>query len=46
MNGEKKIFTDSGIEVKKIYTAEDIKSNSLELPGEIPFTRGVQPDMY
>ncbi|HVE60576.1 MAG TPA: methylmalonyl-CoA mutase family protein, partial [Chitinophagaceae bacterium] len=46
MNEGKKIFTDSGIEVKKIYTAEDIKSNSLELPGEVPFTRGVQADMY
>jgi methylmalonyl-CoA mutase N-terminal domain/subunit len=36
----KKIFTDSGIEIKEVYTAGG------ELPGEFPFTRGVQPDMY
>ncbi len=46
MNEEKKIFTDSGIEIKKLYTQEDALSNSLELPGQFPFTRGVQPDMY
>ena len=47
---EKKIFTDSGIEVKPVYTAADVTSsdelaNDL-LPGEFPFTRGIQPDMY
>ncbi|MDQ3682609.1 MAG: methylmalonyl-CoA mutase family protein [Bacteroidota bacterium] len=46
MNEEKKIFTDSDIEIKKLYTQEDALSNSLELPGQFPFTRGVQPDMY
>lgn len=39
----KKIFTDSGIEIKPLYT-DPIPSN--ELPGEFPFTRGIQPDMY
>jgi methylmalonyl-CoA mutase N-terminal domain/subunit len=39
----KKIFTDSGIEIKPLYT-EPVPSN--ELPGEYPFTRGIQPDMY
>jgi methylmalonyl-CoA mutase N-terminal domain/subunit len=39
----KKIFTDSGIEIKPLYT-EPVPSN--ELPGEFPFTRGIQPDMY
>src|SRR5689334_9397952 len=39
----KKIFTDSGIEVKPLYTSHASKS---ELPGEYPFTRGIQPDMY
>ncbi len=39
----KKIFTDSGIEIKPLYT-ESVPSN--ELPGEFPFTRGIQPDMY
>jgi methylmalonyl-CoA mutase, N-terminal domain len=47
MSAENKILTDSGIEVKKIYTSADIAANpALELPGTFPFTRGVQPDMY
>ena len=46
MNEEKKIFTDSGIEIKKIYTPEDVRLNSTEWPGQAPFTRGVQADMY
>jgi methylmalonyl-CoA mutase, N-terminal domain len=45
MSSDKK-FTDSGIEVKKLYTAEDMPSNRQDVPGEYPFTRGVQPDMY
>src|SRR5215207_4889410 len=41
----KKVFTDSGIEIKPLYTKED-NDASIEQPGEFPFTRGVQPDMY
>jgi methylmalonyl-CoA mutase N-terminal domain/subunit len=37
--------TDSGIEIKPVYTAEDV-AGELELPGEFPFTRGPYPDMY
>lgn len=37
--------TDSGIEVKPVYTADDVEGE-LELPGEYPFTRGPYPDMY
>src|SRR6266511_138112 len=37
--------TDSDIEVKPIYTAEDAPEE-LELPGEFPFTRGPHPDRY
>ncbi len=37
--------TDSGIEIKPLYTSTDASINN-ELPGEFPFTRGVQPDMY
>jgi methylmalonyl-CoA mutase, N-terminal domain len=37
--------TDSGIEIKPVYTAADT-SDDLELPGEFPFTRGPYPDMY
>jgi methylmalonyl-CoA mutase N-terminal domain/subunit len=38
--------TDSGIEVKPVYTAEDVRGLELERPGEFPFTRGPYPDMY
>src|SRR6478735_10634693 len=37
--------TDSGIELKPVYTAEDAPAE-LELPGEYPFTRGPYRDMY
>jgi methylmalonyl-CoA mutase N-terminal domain/subunit len=40
---EKKILTDSDIEIRKLY-CDAIPMN--EKPGEFPFTRGVQPDMY
>src|SRR5471030_1212960 len=36
-----KRFTSSCIEIKPVYNAEGGK-----LPGEFPYTRGVQPDMY
>ena len=39
---EKKFITDSGIEIKQLYTGED----HLGLPGEWPYTRGIQADMY
>ena len=43
----KKFFTDSGIEIKKLYTSEDVSENiSKEEPGRYPFTRGVKADMY
>src|SRR5437667_12603623 len=37
--------TDSGIEIKPVYTAEDAPEQ-LELPGEFPYTRGPHKDMY
>lgn len=40
------VFTDSGIEIKKFYTPEDLPVTANELPGEFPYTRGVQADMY
>ncbi|MGN6292853.1 MAG: acyl-CoA mutase large subunit family protein [Chitinophagaceae bacterium] len=47
MPEEKKIFTDSGIEIDPVYSAGSPASEaSAEKPGEYPFTRGVQPDMY
>ena len=44
--GEDLRETDAGIEVKPIYTADDVAGIELELPGEVPFTRGPYPTMY
>ena len=42
--------TDSGLEVDTVYTPEDLKefdyADALGYPGEYPYTRGVQPNMY
>jgi methylmalonyl-CoA mutase N-terminal domain/subunit len=43
--GEERRETDSGIEIKPVYTASDAP-DELEAPGEFPFTRGPYPDMY
>ncbi|TSJ44214.1 methylmalonyl-CoA mutase [Mucilaginibacter corticis] len=40
---DKKRVTTSGIEIREVYTEP---SNMTELPGEYPFTRGIQKDMY
>src|SRR4051812_34916235 len=42
-------FTDSGIEIKPIYTDADVPDDLPERlgePGEFPFTRGVHREMY
>jgi methylmalonyl-CoA mutase N-terminal domain/subunit len=45
--GDPRRFTDSGIEIKPVYTAEDIKGDlDLGRPGEFPYTRGVHAEMY
>jgi methylmalonyl-CoA mutase, N-terminal domain len=36
----------SGIEIKKVYHAEDAAADLPGEPGQFPFTRGVQSDMY
>ncbi|MES2649950.1 MAG: methylmalonyl-CoA mutase family protein [Bacteroidota bacterium] len=46
MNNDSLRFTDSGIEIKKLYTNNDLQEPLKELPGEFPYTRGVQADMY
>ena len=43
MSEEKKIFTESGIEIKQVYSSHKTEN---ETSGEFPFTRGIQPDMY
>jgi methylmalonyl-CoA mutase N-terminal domain/subunit len=40
---EKEFQTDSGIEIERVYTRHEPVN---EKPGEYPFTRGIQPDMY
>ncbi|RYY35568.1 MAG: methylmalonyl-CoA mutase [Sphingobacteriaceae bacterium] len=40
---EKKFTTTSGIEIKEVYTEP---SGMNELPGEFPYTRGIQKNMY
>jgi methylmalonyl-CoA mutase N-terminal domain/subunit len=37
--------SDSGIEIKTLYTSNDYVPVE-DLPGDFPYTRGVQPDMY
>jgi methylmalonyl-CoA mutase N-terminal domain/subunit len=40
-------FTDSGIEVKALYTEEDLPEDlRLGEPGAFPYTRGVHREMY
>ncbi len=45
-----KFETDSGIEVDTVYAPEDLDgldyAEKLGYPGEYPYTRGVQPNMY
>lgn len=43
MSEEKKFKTTSGIEIKEVYES---KNRNVEMPGEYPFTRGIQKDMY
>jgi len=49
-NRPKKIFNESGIEVKELYTAEDVAASGgvemVGLPGQYPFTRGIHREMY
>ncbi len=40
---EKKFTTTSGIEIKEVYSEP---RSITERPGEFPFTRGIQKDMY
>ena len=48
-NGAAK-YTDSGIEVRSLYTDEDLAGwdagTRLGRPGEAPYTRGIYPSMY
>ncbi len=45
-----KFLTDSGIELRRVYSPLDVQEidyrNDLGFPGEYPYTRGIQPTMY
>jgi methylmalonyl-CoA mutase N-terminal domain/subunit len=45
MADSNKKYTDSGIEIKPVYTKLD-EQPEIAQPGDFPFTRGIQPDMY
>jgi methylmalonyl-CoA mutase N-terminal domain/subunit len=46
------LFSDSGIELKRLYTQQDLQERGFDymrdlgFPGEYPFTRGIDPSMY
>jgi methylmalonyl-CoA mutase, N-terminal domain len=44
--GEDRRSTDSGIEIRPVYSAADVAGLELEPPGEFPFTRGPYETMY
>lgn len=47
MSTIRKATTDSGIDIKVVYDAQSTGAiPAVEQPGEFPYTRGVQPDMY
>ena len=47
---QESFHTDSGLEIEPVYTPEDRDGfdymEQLGFPGEYPYTRGVQPNMY
>jgi len=47
---QEKFETSSGVNISPVYTPEDMPdfdySTALGYPGEYPFTRGIQPNMY
>jgi len=43
---EDRRLTDSGIEVKPVYTTDDVRRGEQELPGAFPYTRGPYETMY
>ena len=46
---DERVFTDSGIEIDRLYTEDDVAPGLQERlgePGEPPFTRGIHEGMY
>jgi methylmalonyl-CoA mutase N-terminal domain/subunit len=50
MTDKNKKYTDAGIEIKPVYDKSDVQATGDKQidgqPGDFPFTRGIQPDMY
>jgi methylmalonyl-CoA mutase N-terminal domain/subunit len=47
--GDERVFTDSGIEIQRLYSEDDVAprlEQRLGEPGEPPFTRGIHEGMY
>jgi methylmalonyl-CoA mutase N-terminal domain/subunit len=46
---DERVFTDSGIEIDRLYSEDDVAPGLAERlgePGELPFTRGIHDGMY
>ncbi len=46
---DERVFTDSGIEIERLYDADDVApglEQRLGEPGSYPYTRGIHPGMY
>jgi methylmalonyl-CoA mutase N-terminal domain/subunit len=46
---DERVFTDSGIEIKRLYEEDDVAPGLQERlgePGDYPYTRGIHPGMY
>ena len=46
---DERVFTDSGIEIKRLYEEDDVAPGLQERlgePGEFPYTRGIHSGMY
>jgi methylmalonyl-CoA mutase, N-terminal domain len=46
---DERVFTDSGIEIKRLYESADVGPSLEERlgePGSYPYTRGIHPGMY
>lgn len=39
-------LTSSGVEIKPVYSREDVPAPDASRPGEFPFTRGIHSSMY
>ena len=48
METGKKLYSSSDIEIRNVYTREDLSGTEgdFSLPGEYPYTRGIKPEMY